>query len=649
MKKKSSSRKFLKTVIKGISAIVIAATVFIGTGFIPVKANLENDRGIPDSWLAEWNAPSAAMRPLQIIHGGVVNYDTPEKMAYFKDQCGLGGIVCNVGSDNYLYNDDVWESFVKAIKSAKSIGLRVWIYDEDGYPSLQAGGVVLQGHPELESLALVYDKERTDEPFYTRPAYEFTHASNKYSAARRYPNPLNPEATRRFLEVTHQQYRDRLGKDLFAYIEAFFTDEPSLNAVNIWQLPEEIRQRIKIIDPLDPDLKPLPMIAWCDDMPALYLEKYGEDLMPVRKSLFEGDSDNDKRVRRQFWALVGDLNSDRLYGQILRWCESNGSSVPTLENKEKPLRIASSGHTLCEEQTHVHVPMDGNKMEALMQMDIPGLDMLTSNPKNAIAGEWRAAIFPVSAAWRTGRRLVMTEVSDHTEREIGAEPVTLETMCAAAAWQSAMGVTEFTLYYGIKNTGEETHKKYCDYIGRLNAILRDAKPVYDVALYYPVAELQAEYLPIPKPMSVSECLEMQSQKTKEVIENFEEAGKRLLQRQIPFVISDKKPNEINLGKMFFVETVPDVQKLPTTGLSKISPENSWIIMERFEREGRDIFMLLNTGDEPYAGTLMLPEKDKPRNWNILNPATGDISSLSITTNISVKLQPNQALIYISDR
>ena len=32
--------------------------------------------------------PSAAMRPLQIIHGGVVRYNTPEKMAYFKDQDG---------------------------------------------------------------------------------------------------------------------------------------------------------------------------------------------------------------------------------------------------------------------------------------------------------------------------------------------------------------------------------------------------------------------------------------------------------------------------------------------------------------------------------------------------------------------------------
>ena len=613
-----------------------------------VLCNQLNDAEIPNSWRTEWQTPSATMRPLQIIHGGVVRYNTPEKMSYFKDECGLGGIVCNVGSNNYLYNEDEWKLFVEAVQSAKSLGLRVWIYDEDGYPSPQAGGVVLRGHPELECMALVYDKERKDDPFYIRPAYEFTHASNNYAAARRYPNPLHPGVTQRFLEVTHQQYRDRLGEELFAYVEAFFTDEPSLNAMNIWQLPDDVRQRVRVDDPLDPTLKPLPMVIWCDDLPERYREKYNEDLLPARISLFEGDSEKDKRVRRQFWTLVSELNRDRYYGQIQEWCEANGSSVPTPEMKDVPLRIASSGHALCEEQTFAHVPFDGNKMDALMRLDIPGLDMLTSDPKHAIPEEWRATTFPASAAWWMGRRLVMTEVSDHSERMSDAGPVDLQSMCATAAWQIAMGATEFTLYYSIKDRGEANHKKYCDYVGRLNAILRNAKPVYDVVLHYPIVALQEEYIPMAEALA----LRLMSQRTKDLISDFEGSGRRLLERQISFVISDQSPETINKTGMLYVKTLADVQKISTAGMTCIIPENSWIMMGRFQRDGRDIFLLVNTGNEAYDGALRVPDKKNPRDWFTLDPATGDITP-SVTTGeknkeITVKLQPKQALIYVCE-
>jgi hypothetical protein len=453
--------------------------------------------------------------------------------------------------------------------------------------------------------------------------------------------------TQRFLEVTHQQYRDRLGEELFAYVEAFFTDEPSLNAINIGQIPEEVRKNVRIDDPLAPDLKPLPMVPWCDDLPECYKEKYGEDLLSLRKSLFEGDSETDKQVRQRFWSLIGELNCDRFYGRIQQWCADNGSSVPTLESPGLPLRSASSGHTLHEEPTHAHVPLDGNKMNVLMRMDVPGLDMLASNPKHAAWGAWRAAAFPASAAFWTGRRLVMTEVSDFSEKMGGSGPADLETMCAAAAWQAAMGVTEFTLYYGIKDRDEETHKQYCEYVGRLNAILRDAKPVYDVVLYYPITELQAEYLPMAEPLDLAKL----SPRTQELVANFEQSGQRLLQHQIPFVIN---PGAAIVRGKQMVEKPDDVQKVLGGSLPKIAPDNSWIMLGRYKRDGRDIFILLNAGDDPYDGMLSFPSGAGQRSWNALDPATGEITPLGMLRNwsnemIPVKLRPKQALIYVSEK
>ncbi len=624
---------------------IVPAMCFAVLFCCPPMFSFGEDPGIPASWLKEWKSPSAEMRPLQIVHGGVVHYDTPEKMAYFKDECGLGGIVCNVGSDKYLYNDAVWKSFVDAVRSARSLGLRVWIYDEDGYPSPEAGGVVLRDHPELECLALVYDKDRADEPFYVRPAYEFTHASNNFAAARRYPNLLDPRATERFLEVTHAQYRDRLGKELFDQVEAFFTDEPSLNAINIGQIPEDVRKNVRVDDPLDPDLKPLPMVPWCDDLPERYREKYGEDLTPLRKSLFEGDSETDKQVRQNFWSLIGELTRDRFYGGIQQWCAANGSSTPTLDSPELPLRVASSGHTLHEEPTHAHVALDGNKLEVLKRMDVPGLDMLSSDPKHAVWGAWRAAAFPASVAWGTGRRLVMTEVSDFSQKMGGSGPADLKTMCAASAWQAAWGVTEFTLYYGIKDRDEATHKKYCDYVGRLNAILREARPVYEVMLYYPIAEMQAEYLPQAEPLD----LQKQSPKMRELVANFEQTGQWLVQHQVPFVITDIKPDAAEMEKWWFVEMPDEVQNLSLDKLPHIAPANSWITLGRFQRDMSDIFLLLNAGDEFYEGTLSVPASTTPQDWSILDPANGDISPVTQTNDtIPVKLRPKQALIYVGN-
>ena len=608
------------------------------------------EKPVPESWKTEWNSPSASMRPLQIIHGGVVHYDTPEKMAYFKDQCGLGGIVCNVGPKDYLYNEDDWTRFVDAVKSARQLGLRVWIYDEDGYPSPEAGGVVLRGHPELESIALVYDPERTEEPIYTRPAYEFTHASNNYAAARRYPNPLHSEMTKRFLEVTHKQYRDRLGKELFEQVEAFFTDEPSLNAVNIGQIPEESRKNVRVDDPLDPNLKLLPMIAWNDDLPKLYKEKYGEDLMPLRKSLFEGDTDKDKQVRQNYWRLVGELNRDRFYGGIQDWCRENGSSVPTPQNPNVPFRIASSGHTLHEEPTHAHVPLDGNKIDVLMKMDVPGMDMLNSDPKAVVWGAWRAAAFPWSAAFWTNRRLVMTEISDFSQQMGGQGEASLDAIRATASWQAAWGVTEFTLYYGIKGRGEAVHKQYCDYVGRLNAVLRDANMVPEAVLYYPIEELQAEYMPQTKPLD----LQKMSPRTRQLVNDFEQAGRELVESQIPFVLSDTTTfSEEPFGKHGYrgIVTKPsDVKKIQETKIAKIEPKSTWVVLGRFERDSRNIFLLLNTDDKPYSGKLRVPV-EKRQTWSAMNPENGDLTELTTENEnendtISVQLAPRQTLIFV---
>ena len=625
---------------------------------------------VEPSWNETWNSPQAEHRPLQIVHGWFAQHPEPDKEAARLKNCGLGGIVCNVHSPNYLRDEGQWKKFVDSVQAARSVGLRIWIYDEDGYPSLGAGRVVLDGHPELESLALVYDKDAA-EPFAIRPAYEYTHASNNYAAARRYPNPLNVAATKRFLAVTHEQYRTRLGKELFEQIEAFFTDEPSMMGVNIGQIPEDVRVRVRIDDPIDPNVKLLPMVSWGPDVVDRYRKKYGEDILTQRKSLFGGDSPEDRRVRRQFWSLLGELNAERFYGQIQDWCRDAGASIPTPQNPTAPLRLASSGHTLHEENILCHVPLDGNKLQVLARMDLPGLDMLNSDPMVPFYGGWKTAGFPCSAAILTGRRLVMTEVSDFSQKMGGdKKPVDLTWMQAATAWQAAWGVTEFTLYYRIEDRTEEIYRQYGGFVGRINAVLRDAEPYRPVLLYYPIENLQEEYIPTAEPFS----LQTQSAAARKTVESFERLGEHLTRTQTPFTIIDSeflaktelKDGALEIaGSRFHTLILPDVEPskaiaekidslrkngfrvlvdqqdtITVPEIPKLEPANAKIVLGRFKREDYEILMLTNADvNDTYEGNW---KNVAPSQGFVLDPQTGSQTPFDTT----IRLTPLQTLIYV---
>ena len=127
-------------------------------------------------------------------------------MQYYKDR-GLGGVVCNVAFQDYLRSEENWKTLVRGV-GLRQLGLVVWLYDEEGYPSGAAGGLVLRENQAFEAMALAFDASQPD-PFVVRPAYEHTHASNNYYAARRYINLLDDRAVR-FLAKTHDAYQKRL-------------------------------------------------------------------------------------------------------------------------------------------------------------------------------------------------------------------------------------------------------------------------------------------------------------------------------------------------------------------------------------------------------------------------------------------------------
>ncbi len=629
---------------------------------------------LPAGWQEGWENPGPRHRPLQIVHGIDLQGGQPEGvdqmvagsrpgriaragMQRYRDH-GLGGVVCNVNFQDYMTSEENWETLVAAVKACRDLGLIVWIYDEKGYPSGAAGGLVLKEDPAYQALELALDASRED-PFLVRPAYEYTHASNNYYAARRYVNLIDDRAVGCFVEKTHEQYWQRLEPFFGNTIQAMFTDEPSLIAVNIGQIPEDARKRVTVVDPVDPNVKCLPRVPWCYDLAERYEERYGDDLLKQRRSLFAGDTPDDRRVRRQFWSLVTDLLTNRYFGQLERWCQRH--------------RVAFSGHSLWEETLLHHVPLEGNGLKVLGRMHIPGLDMLNSNPEAVIHNGWLTAALPASAARLGGRRRVMTEVSDFSQKMGGRGPVGLDEMQATAAWQAAWDVTEFTLYYGMGDRSADDYRAYCNFVGRLNAVLKEATPIPKVLLYYPIYDLWAEYVPVAEPLK----LDSQSPAARQLVASTLRMGQMLQRSQIPFTLIDHENLEqadaetdgtLSIGGRRYGSVVlPAGVDLPpsaaavvnrfslaggrvlrdgdaagstetlTTALQPaagIVPASPRIVLGRFTRDGREIVLVVNVGSQAYEGRLWVPVSG---DWLSLDPATGAIKRAEINEKGDIPL------------
>ena len=69
---------------------------------------------------------------------------------------GYGGFTINVPFEHYL-TDEGMNATVRFAGKAKAAGMDLWLYDENGYPSGNAGDLVIKENPEWESMGLFFD------------------------------------------------------------------------------------------------------------------------------------------------------------------------------------------------------------------------------------------------------------------------------------------------------------------------------------------------------------------------------------------------------------------------------------------------------------------------------------------------------------
>lgn len=484
------------------------------------------------------------LRPLQIIPpfeiwAGTTDESIREKIRDLQE-AGLGGLVANVSLENYLRNDNAWEVFQRGVRMVHEAGLRVWIYDEEGYPSGAAGGLVLQKYPAGEARGLI----RTEDPagkvrYDVEPLYEATHATENFYRKRHYINILDPSAVATFIAVTHEQYARHL-EPIGKYIEAFFTDEPSLITAYI------------------PAGRPYPLtLPWHPRLPEIFLARKGYDLMPHREQLFVDVDATDRKVRVDFYEVIADLCAETYFGQIQQWCNAHG--------------VASSGHLLGEETMVWQTVFDGSPFPCYRKFDIPGIDMILSDPEKILAKDFFLVPKIAGSVTRLqGKRKLMCEISDffgHMERH----PASMEQMQCTAGILYSFGVTEMLSYYPLSFAPDRERKetdfspsqyrRYTDFVTGLNRLFSSGTIASAVAVLYPITSVWAHFTPSNRSMYEPHP----DPAVRQFDEGFSNLCRTLLQHQIDYDIVDERSlavGRVEKGKLLLGNRTFDVLLLP---------------------------------------------------------------------------------------
>lgn len=102
-------------------------------------------------------------------------------------------------------------------------------------------------------------------------AYLETAGANPWYNGQAYSDTLNKEAVERFLQVTHEKYKEWVGSDFGEAIPMVFTDEPQFARKHTLDLAEGKKDVT---------------LPWTDDCEEGYLHKYGESLLEALPELF---------------------------------------------------------------------------------------------------------------------------------------------------------------------------------------------------------------------------------------------------------------------------------------------------------------------------------------------------------------------------
>lgn len=390
--------------------------------------------------------------------------------------------------------------FLHAIRAcadkAKENGMKLWLYDEDRYPSGVAGGLVT-ADPRFRKRRIdlrdtlpadALDKERAvlvgapylvaaydckldgdvladcrrvnpeDAPadgFARRFCICETWATDGRFNGNTYVDTMNKEAIERFLDITFGGYASALGDDFGDLVPAIFTDEPH---------------------PGDKDTKS--GYGWTPDFDETFAARYGFDLLDRLPELWFDRADGDAVARYRYYDHLTD-----------RFAEAY---MDTYQTRCRRLGIRFTGHFLHEDTLASQTKTTGDMMRCYRGFDIAGIDVLKNDYLPLTAKQTQSAVR------QYGQDGMMSELYGVTGWNTDFHAYKVH-----GDWQAALGVTlrvPHLAWLSMKGEGKRDYpapigpqspwwREYAlieDHFARINTALTRGKPVCRVGIIHPV-------------------------------------------------------------------------------------------------------------------------------------------------------------------
>ncbi len=432
----------------------------------PSPSNVNNFKQLIKSF--ENPPPDYGTAPLWVWNDKVTKIKIERQLTEMKEQGILGVFVHPRPGLITPYLSDTWfELFDYTVKKGKELGMKVWIYDENSFPSGFGGGHVPAEMPEsynqgialemhkFKKLAL--DTSKTYPVVLKKQGNQFVDisanltAQNKqkgefYAFELKYPvqskwfggysyvDLLIPGVTEKFIEVTMSGYEKTAAKEFGQAVPGVFTDEPNINP----RFKKTIRYTPELFN--------------------IFKEKWGYDLKKHLPSLFEEVGDF-KKIRHNYYETLLQLFIDR-------W------SKPWFEYSEKK-NLKWTGHYW--EHGWPNPIHGGDNMAMYAWHQIPAIDMLfnTRSLRPDQFGNVRAVKEVISVANQMGRNRILSETYGGSGWDLKFEDIKRN-----GDWEYVLGVNFMNphlTYMTISGTRKydfpqsfSYHAPYWDYYHKLN-------------------------------------------------------------------------------------------------------------------------------------------------------------------------------------
>jgi hypothetical protein len=405
-------------------------------------------------------------------------------------EAGLGGYFMHARVGLVTpYLSERWMRCIEAtVDEGKKVGLASWLYDEDKWPSGSVGRVITEMGPEWrqKTLELVESKPKEFKPgenpvatFLARrrgkklvgpqrlanhppaggpPDMHGKKVFHFYMKTHGYADTLSPRVMDKFVELTHESYKRRVGADFGQAIPGIFTDEPNYRHV-----------------------------PWTEKLPDYFMGRNGYDLLEHLPSIFF-EVGNWRKVRHDFWSTVTQLYVESFSKRIGEWCANNG--------------LALTGHQLAEETLLSQIHHVGAAMPHYEHMQVPGIDHLCR-----MLGSPLLVKQVSSVAHQMGGRRVLSEMFG-----CSGWNVSFGELKWIAEWQYVLGVDLMCQHlelYSSKGCRKRDYppslyyqqpwwphyKLFNDYFARLGAVLTAGQHRCDILVIHPMGSAWALHDP----------------------------------------------------------------------------------------------------------------------------------------------------------